>query len=175
VKLSASQKHPQARNNPASTAAQKLQTVEATVHTRANKVVRAEVHSDNMYSSIDDASRKLQRSLRKLKERKNKKGSKQPKEAALMTDDLVDAAAPPDEPTADQLYALLDVQESLAREKHFYIAPMTTQEAMEAISCVDHPFYVFRNAQTDDINVLYRRRNGGFGVIVPRPALPGEK
>ena len=48
--------------------------------------------------------------------------------------------------------------------------PMSIQEALEQLQLIDHDFYMFRNAETDEINVIYKRtHHGGYGVIQPRP------
>ena len=46
--------------------------------------------------------------------------------------------------------------------------PMALQEALHQLELIDHDFYVFRDSETDQIQVLYRRNHGGFGVIQPR-------
>ena len=45
---------------------------------------------------------------------------------------------------------------------------MTTQEALEQLQLVDHDFYMFQNSDTKEINVIYSRNHGGYGVIQPR-------
>jgi putative sigma-54 modulation protein len=48
--------------------------------------------------------------------------------------------------------------------------PMTVEEALEQLQIIDHDFYMFRNSVTNEINVIYCRNHGGYGVIQPRPA-----
>ncbi len=46
--------------------------------------------------------------------------------------------------------------------------PMTVQEALEQLEMIDHDFYMFMNAETGEINVVYERNHGGYGVLQPR-------
>lgn len=55
----------------------------------------------------------------------------------------------------------------VVREKSFPMPPMTVEEAVLCLEYIDHPFYVFRNKDTDIINVVYRRNSGGVGWIQP--------
>ena len=56
----------------------------------------------------------------------------------------------------------------VVRMKYFAMPAMTIQEALEQLQLVDHDFYMFRNQATDEINVIYMRNHGGYGVIQPR-------
>ena len=53
------------------------------------------------------------------------------------------------------------------KTKRFAIKPMCLDEAILQMDLPDHDFYVFRNAQTDEVNVLYRRHEGNYGLIEP--------
>jgi len=53
------------------------------------------------------------------------------------------------------------------KTKRFAIKPMTLDEAILQMDLLGHDFYVFRNAQTDEVNVLYRRHEGNYGLIEP--------
>jgi len=54
------------------------------------------------------------------------------------------------------------------RTKYFAMPPMTIEVALEQLQLVGHDFYMFRNAESGEINVIYERNHGGYGVIQPR-------
>lgn len=60
-----------------------------------------------------------------------------------------------------------DVEPSLVRSKRFSIKPMSPEEAAAQMELLGHDFYVFRNAETEQVNVLYRRKDGNYGLIEP--------
>ena len=132
---------------------------EVTVFVRDN-VVRVVAVSDDMYSAIDEAAEKATRQLRKYKTR------------------VVDRrqrahAAHPVPASAEDLAALIeplpeDEDDQLVREKVIDLVPMTEEEALVQTDLLGHDFYVFTNATTGLINVIYHRKNGGYGIIKPK-------
>ena len=58
--------------------------------------------------------------------------------------------------------------EEVVRTKYFAMPPMSVAEALEQLVLIDHDFYVFLNAETQEINVVYERNHGGYGLIQPR-------
>jgi len=56
----------------------------------------------------------------------------------------------------------------VVRSKYFTMPPMTAAAALEQLQLVDHDFYMFHNSETSEINVIYSRNHGGYGVIQPR-------
>jgi len=56
----------------------------------------------------------------------------------------------------------------IVKTKQFPIKPMTPEEAVLQLELVGHDFFVFQNAETGDVNVVYRRRDGRYGLIEPR-------
>ncbi|MGI9539695.1 MAG: sigma 54 modulation/S30EA ribosomal C-terminal domain-containing protein, partial [Miltoncostaeaceae bacterium] len=56
----------------------------------------------------------------------------------------------------------------LVKEKRFVLQPMDPEDAAHQMDLVEHDFFVFRNDRTDEVNVVYRRRDGDYGLIVPQ-------
>lgn len=138
------------------------QTAEVTIYANGT-VIRAEESSENLYASIDLVANKIARQLRKYKERRfDKKGSQPVKEGLLngnrdpgLVEDLVGDRQP-------------ELPKNVVRSKYFAMHPMTVEDALDQLELVDHDFYVFCNSETGQINVLYERNHGGYGVIQPR-------
>jgi putative sigma-54 modulation protein len=68
----------------------------------------------------------------------------------------------------DRQPVLPDEVDEVVRYKYFTMPPMAVKDALEQLDLVDHDFYVFHNAETDQINVIYERNHGGYGLIQPK-------
>jgi putative sigma-54 modulation protein len=143
------------------------QTAEVTMFANG-VVIRAQERSENLYASIDLVASKLQRQLHRYKDR-----------LLLRSQGPVHRSAAAEEAGAVGLpqpgEALIDGKEPAlpspgVRRKYFAMPAMTLDEALHQLELIDHDFYVFRDADSDQIQVVYRRNHGGFGVIQPRDA-----
>lgn len=133
--------------------------VEITVW-RDGLVLRAEEFSDDMYASIDLAAEKLERQIEKYRSRmiekrrldvsRRRRRAEQAVEEALRAPEVTEESAP-----------------EVVRVKRFPLKPMTVDEAILQMELLGHAFFVFRDATTERIRVLYRRRDGHFGLIEP--------
>lgn len=137
------------------------QAAEVTIYTNGS-VIRAEESSESLYASIDLVADKIARQLRKYKERRqDKKTQAQPTRVV---------AGVEDQPVVTDLIGdrTPELPSEVVRTKYFAMPPMTIEEALEQLQMVGHDFYMFCNSQTSEINVIYERNHGGYGVIQPR-------
>jgi len=135
---------------------------EVTVHTKGRGIIRAEVRHEDMYASIDKAADKIQRQTRKLKERVKVK------QGGVRTADV--GAVGEDESFDDAPLALAhepELPEEVARTKYFSLSPMSQADALQQLEYSDHDFWVYMDDRSQKIQVLYKRKAGGVGNLVP--------
>lgn len=118
-------------------------------------MIRAEERSSDMYASIDLVTEKLEGQIRKHKTKLNRRFRDQ----GIRT--MIREAAP----TAVAVEE--DVDGQIVRVKKFAFKPMTAEEAVLQMDLLGHDFFVFSNAETDEVNVVYRRHDGNYGLIEP--------
>ena len=122
------------------------QIAEATIWTKG-PVLRARETSSDMRASIDQLVDKLERQAQRYRERRRRGPSReQPVEAG---------------PASERELAIV-------KTKQFAIAAMTPEDAALQLELVGHDFFVFQNADSGDVNVVYRRREGNYGLIEPQ-------
>lgn len=121
--------------------------VEVTV-TKSGMIFRAEESAENMIDALDNCVDSLIRQIRKNKTRLDKK---------LHSEVLDDFFEPLEE----------DEDFDIIREKTISLKPQSVEEAILQMNLLGHKFYMFLNADTDEINVVYKRNATGYGVIAP--------
>jgi len=126
------------------------QKIEVTIPMKGN-IVRAEQVSTDMYVSIDLVEEIIERQLRKYKNKLIEQ-----KQAAIN----FNQAFMDDDSTEDD-----EIQ--IIRTKKFAMKPMDAEEACIQMDLLGHNFFVFRNAETDEVNVVYKRKGNTFGLIEP--------
>ena len=142
------------------------QTAEVTVFANGT-VIRAQERSENLYASIDLAAGKLCRQLRRWKDRHSDHHHSHGHRASV-TPGTEDVSA---ESQVDD--SLLEGREAElpnpgVRRKYFAMPPMSLDEARRQLDLIDHDFYLFRERDSDELQVIYRRNHGGYGVIQAR-------
>lgn len=112
-------------------------------------ILRGEEESMDMYSSVDQVLEKLERQMKKYKTRLNKKNKN------MSIKDMAQSSVP----------VLEEETPHLVRTKRFSMKPMSPEEAIMQMNLLSHGFFVFSNAETDEVNVIYRRKDGNYGLI----------
>lgn len=125
------------------------QTVETTVK-KDGVLYRAECSADRMEDALDKTIDDLVRKLRKNKTRIEKK--------------LRDVAPEIPEPISEEVE---EVEIKIVKSKHFPIKPMDAEEAVLQMNLIGHQFFMFRNMDSGEINVVYRRKDGNYGLLAP--------
>ncbi|MFQ5593267.1 MAG: ribosome hibernation-promoting factor, HPF/YfiA family [Anaerolineae bacterium] len=129
----------------------------AQVTLRANgKYIRAEERSQDIFACIDAVLNKLYRQIARYKGKREDrwKGRR--------------VAQP--EPLPIELELEEEGVGTIVRRKRFEMFPMDEHEAIEQMELLGHTFFVFHNTDTGEVNVVYRRKDGDYGLIVPVPA-----
>lgn len=126
------------------------QKIEVTIPLKGH-TIRAEQESDDMYVSIDLVEEIIVRQLRKYKTRIARK-SRQNLQQAFLEEE----AAGEDERGI-----------SIVRTKKFAVKPLTPEDACVEMELLGHNFFVFRNIDTDEVNVVYKRKENTYGLIEP--------
>jgi ribosome hibernation promoting factor len=129
-----------------------LQIIDVTLHL-PNYIIKAEERSADLYASIDLVRDRLEQQIRKYKTRlidrhHRQNGKVQSLEAAAGATPEEDAEGP-----------------RIVRSKRFTVKPMHAEDAVHQMELLGHSFFVFFNAETEQLNVLYRRKSGDLGLI----------
>jgi putative sigma-54 modulation protein len=119
-------------------------------------ILRGEEETNDMYSSIDLVVDKLEKQLEKYKTKLlDRRPKNQQVPGKAMPADLTSPAAEAEEGPR------------IVRTKRFTVKPMAVDEAVMQMNLLGHSFFVFTNAETEDVNVVYRRKDGNYGLIDP--------
>ena len=114
-------------------------------------IIRAEQVSDDMYVSIDMVVEIIERQVTRYK----KKLVDQKQDVQYFKSDFLE-----EEDAADD-------EVKIYRSKRFAVKPMYPEDACVQMELLGHNFYVFRNAETDEVNVVYKRKGNTYGLIEP--------
>ena len=128
------------------------QKVEVTIIPISGPIIRAEDIEENLYAAIDVVYDKLNKQLRKYKKRLQ---DRHQSNESIRFDAIEDIIEEDDEN--------LDIV--IERRKKFDMKPMSPEEAVLQMDLSEHDFYMFRNSESNGISIVYRRKNGGYGLI----------
>lgn len=126
----------------------------------SRQILRAEETTADIYASIDAAVDKISRQIQRFKGRMTKEKRRATSVAAMQADmaaaALVEGVESEEEPG------------HIIRRKSFSIRPMHEEEAVEQMELLGHDFFVFQNAETNSTNVIYKRKDGNYGLLQPQ-------
>ena len=124
------------------------QVAEATIYTKG-PVLRARESSSDMKASIDLLTEKLLRQVKHYRDKRSRRNGRP-------------QAAP------EEGIDVTNLDPQIVKTKQFVMEPMLAEEAVLQLELVGHDFFVFQNADTNSVNVVYRRQNGGYGLFEPQ-------
>ena len=130
-----------------------MQKIEVTIPTKLG-LIRAEEESRDIMTSIDDAVDSIVAQIKKLKKKIIDKRQSATSFSQLFIEEI-------DEEGAE------DEQIRIVKTKRFELKPMDAEEACLQMDMLGHNFFVFRDAQTNEVNVVYKRKDGAYGLIEP--------
>lgn len=126
------------------------QVAQLTIRT-PRMILRAEERSSDMFAAIDAALNKMRRQITRYKTRRQDRWQQGAEEEEMPEETVAEEAEPG----------------RVVRVKRFEMFSMTPDEAIEQMELLGHQFFVFLNAVDGGINVVYRRRDGNYGLIIP--------
>lgn len=129
------------------------QKIEVTIPMKGS-IIRSEQESTDMYVSIDLVEEIIERQLRKYKTKLTASNK-----GAVSISDFADSYIEEDFEDPEEI--------RIERTKRFAVKPMDPEEACMQMELLGHTFFVFRNADSEEINVVYKRKNGTYGLIEP--------
>eukprot|EP00879_Flechtneria_rotunda_P002600 GHRR01002801.1.p1 GENE.GHRR01002801.1~~GHRR01002801.1.p1 ORF type:complete len:274 (+),score=76.10 GHRR01002801.1:147-968(+) len=176
-----------ARGGDTGTRGDRQQKVDVTIATLKSGLVRVEDSEGTLYASIDVVCDKVSRKLRKVKEKLISQGNWPGRGGPRVNTEEQDFKEYMDNVMLEVMTATLDEEEARAaelqgiqagasaampaavmRSKVLRLDPMSTEEAIDALEAVGHDFYVFKDSKANNIQVVYKRESGGYGILIPQ-------
>lgn len=119
-------------------------------------ILRVEEATDDMYKSIDQVESKIERKIRKQKTKLTRRSNESLRFSAINEmafDDVKDED--------------VDLDSKIVRTKNFIVKPMHEEEAILQMELLGHNFFVYQDANTSKVNVIYKRKDGNYGLLEP--------
>lgn len=137
------------------------QIAQITIRDNRGTILRAEERSSDIFAAIDTVIDKLYRQIQRYQGKRRRRW----RGGGGVAEEFVAGEPLPFDEEEDEEAA--DEEPGIVRYKRFALHPMAAEEAMEQMELLDHDFFVFFNIEEDAINVLYRRRDGNYGLLQP--------
>ncbi|MGQ9626087.1 MAG: ribosome hibernation-promoting factor, HPF/YfiA family [Anaerolineae bacterium] len=131
--------------------AQHRQVVQITLRS-SGTILRAEERSDDIFASIDAVLNKIYRQIARYKGKRYERGRAPGEELPI---------------PLEELEVETEGTKRIVRVKRFPMRPMDPNEAIEQMELLGHDFFVFFNAEAEEVNVVYRRKDGDYGLLQP--------
>ena len=129
------------------------QKIEVTIIPISGPIIRAEDSEENLYAAIDVVYDKLKKQIRRYKNKLQDKHQSKDESIRFQSDDRIE------EDDDESLDIVIE------RRKKFDMKPMSPEEAILQMELIEHGFYMFRNVDSDEISIVYKREDGGYGLI----------
>jgi putative sigma-54 modulation protein len=126
-------------------------------------ILRAEEQAGDLFSAVDAVQQVLERQIKRYKEKYWRRGRSRRGERAAATVEVEPAPAVVTAPEGEEE----SPQRVVIRTKQFSLRPMFVDDAIEQMELLGHNFFVFQDGESSKMAVLYRRRDGNYGLIVP--------
>ncbi|NJP06066.1 MAG: ribosome-associated translation inhibitor RaiA [Chloroflexaceae bacterium] len=136
-----------------------VQRLQVTLFGQHGIILRADQHGPDLYSTVDVVLDVLQRQIKRYKEKHWRRGRLRRKDNQVIDAETIESL-PEEETIATNGFR------RIVRVKEFAVKPMFSDEAIEQMELLGHSFFVFRDADTSNIAVVYRREDGNYGMIV---------
>ena len=129
------------------------QKIEVTIIPISGPIIRAEDSEENLYAAIDIVYDKLKKQIRRYKNKLQDKHQSKDESIRFQIDEGIE------EDDDESLDIVIE------RRKKFDMKPMSPEEAVLQMELIEHEFYMFRNIDSDEISIVYKREDGGYGLI----------
>ncbi|MCX6040060.1 MAG: ribosome-associated translation inhibitor RaiA [Caldilinea sp.] len=123
------------------------------------QILRAEEATSDIFASVDATIDKISSQIRRFKGRRFENKRRAAHAGARDLEPMFELPSTEPSETEEPGYII--------RRKQFLVEPMGEEEALEQMELLGHDFYVFFNPQTNGVNVIYRRRDGNYGLLIP--------
>jgi putative sigma-54 modulation protein len=151
-----------------------MTTAQITLRHKRGAILRAEEHlrgndHETLHAAINLAVDKMYRRIQRFKGKRDPKGRERftaTLEEIDLAEELPEEVTETAEATAVSPYD--EYEDAIVRRKQVAVTHMTELEAVEQMELLGHDFFMFHNKDTNGVNVLYRRKSGGYGVLVPQ-------
>lgn len=129
------------------------QKIEVTIIPISGPIIRAEDSEENLYAAIDVVYDKLKKQIRRYKNKLQDKHQSKDESIRFQVGEEIEEE---DDESLDIV---------IERRKKFDMKPMSPEEAVLQMELIEHGFYMFRNIDSDEISIVYKREDGGYGLI----------